>query len=226
MGMHRNVISGSAVSSALILAAALSACSSGAVTTAEESEPFTDCGALLGSVVERNRIGDTNGAINAEMDALSASCPDEYDVATDYFSMLIDATNMGPESCDSWNDYALRSEAIELLAADGMCSRETYTAPDELWPEGALGWDEASDYVGGIQRVCGPLATVRGDAQGVFVNVGRDYPDPQRFAFVIWGDWWLDPIEAGSTVCATGPIHLYNGVAQMELEHPSELEVL
>ncbi|WP_224781064.1 hypothetical protein [Leucobacter sp. Psy1] len=223
--MHRNVISVSAAASALILAAMLSACSSGAATTAGESEPFTDCGALLGSVVERNRIGDTHGAINAEMDALSASCPDEYDIATDYFSVLIEASNKGPELCDSWGDYALRPEAIELLAADGMCSRESQKTPDELWPEGALGWDEASDYVGDIQLVCGPLATVRGDAQGVFVNVGKDYPDPQRFAFVIWGEWWLDPIEAGATVCASGPIHLYNGVAQMELVHPSELKV-
>lgn len=210
---------------ATALALTLTACSSSDSSIPDESGPVSDCGNLLASVVQRSQVGDTSGPINSEMDALSASCPTQYDIATDYFAISSTAKRVGPATCDSWDEYGIRPEAIELLADDGLCHDAAVTLPEESWPDGALGWDEARDYVGETMRVCGPLATVRGIENGVFVNIGKDYPDPDRFAFVIWGDWWLDPIDSGSTICASGTIYLYNDVAQMEIGEPSELEI-
>ncbi len=67
--------------------------------------------------------------------------------------------------------------------------------------------------------------SIRGTEDGVFVNVGQDYPSSERFTFVIWGDWWLDRIPDDAVLCATGEIYLYDGVGQIELGDPGEIEI-
>ncbi|MGA1827541.1 hypothetical protein [Microbacterium sp.] len=59
---------------------------------------------------------------------------------------------------------------------------------------------------------------------GTFVNVGQDYPSADRFTFIFW-DLSLDPIDAGATLCGSGEIYLYDGVAQMEMGDPGALEI-
>ena len=159
------------------------------------------------------------------MDMLSRSCSTEYGIATDYFSTATSAGSFGPKSCDSWNEYNISPEAIELLREDGLCtSGGSQVQPEPSWPKGGLGWNEAEAHTGSYQRVCGPLTSVRETYDGVFINIGTDYPSPDRFTFIIWGDWHLDPI-ADAVICAAGNIYLYEGVAQIELEEPSELEI-
>ncbi len=41
----------------------------------------------------------------------------------------------------------------------------------------------------------------------------------------MWGDWWLEPLPADSTICAAGEIYLYEGVTFIELDTPGELEI-
>ncbi len=93
------------------------------------------------------------------------------------------------------------------------------------WPEGGLGWDQAGSYAGTYQRVCGPLISMRNTYDGAFVNVGRDYPHPGRFTFILWG-YELQPLPRGATICASGSIYIYEGTtAQIELGSPAELEI-
>ena len=93
------------------------------------------------------------------------------------------------------------------------------------WPERGLGWDQAGNYSGTYQRVCGRLTSMRNTYNGAFVNVGRDYPDPGRFTFVLWG-YELQPLPSAATICASGNIYIYEGTtAQMELGSPAELEI-
>lgn len=88
-----------------------------------------------------------------------------------------------------------------------------------------MGWDVAHQYAGTVQRVCGPLMSVRETGDGTFVNVGRDYPSADRFTFIFW-DIYLQPIPSGSVICGTGEIYLYEGVvAQMEMWDPAALEI-
>jgi len=101
------------------------------------------------------------------------------------------------------------------------------TADEESWwPDGGLGWNEAGAHAGEVQRVCGPMRSIRNTGDAVFYNVGRDYPSADRFAFVLWGDWWVEPIATDATICSTGAIYLYDGVvAQIEIGAPEDIEI-
>ncbi|MGO4534387.1 hypothetical protein [Leifsonia sp. 2MCAF36] len=59
----------------------------------------------------------------------------------------------------------------------------------------------------------------------MFLNLGGDYPDPDRFQIVVWDIGALEPIESGATVCTSGRITLYKGVGQIELTDPSKIEI-
>jgi hypothetical protein len=202
------------------------------------------CDELLDSAIDLIRNDDKSGLINEQMQVLTESCDAEYDTAVDYGMAAWDAKRNGPEKCSVWTKRDFDKTAIKRLKADGLCKGKKSTKPKKdsakeskaaeptkkpkpapTWPEGGLGWNLAGDYVGTVQRVCGPLMSKRGTEYGVFVNVGEDYPSQGRFTFVIWGDWWLDPIPGDSVICATGRVSLYKGVTQMELDHPNDLEI-
>lgn len=112
--------------------------------------------------------------------------------------------------------------AVELAAP----TQDPGSIADRAWPgEPAIGWSEAGEHAGTVQRVCGPLMSVRETDAGTFVNVGQDYPSVDRFTFVLW-NVYLDSVGSGATTCGTGEIYLYDGVvAQMELQDPRALEI-
>lgn len=145
----------------------------------------------------------------------------------DYVSLTSTANHLEWPSCNELAEMGADPRVILLLREDGSCD----AAPIEVapaaptWPEGGVGWNEAANLVGTYQRVCGPYATTRGTPAVVFVNIGADHPNPNRFTFVIWGDWWLDPLPPDAVICASGYISTYEGVLQMELESPGELEI-
>lgn len=159
------------------------------------------------------------------MQALTDDCADEYEIAVDYVSNATDSA-FGIDSCDELVEYGVREESVALLEEDGRCTfgqAEVVVGPE--WPEGGLGWDRARDNAGTVQRVCGPLTSMRETDDGTFVNVGRDYPSADRFAFIFWGAY-LDLIDPGTTVCGSGEIYLFEGVvAQIEMWEPGALEI-
>jgi len=98
------------------------------------------------------------------------------------------------------------------------------TAPQS---PGSISWNEAGRYVGEHGTVCGQVVSTsyRSDINGgpTWLNVGRNYPDSSRFQVVIWerhrGNFPQAPevLYRGETICATGKIDLYRGVAEMEV---------
>lgn len=98
--------------------------------------------------------------------------------------------------------------------------------PLEVQPEPAswVGWDQASQYAGETQRVCGPLTNTGNSDNDFFVNVGRPFPDPGRFQFVLWDVGGLPAIAPGAQVCAEGLIELYEDVYEMQLYSVDQLE--
>ncbi len=205
------------------IAACLTGCTSGYGYSSNAVEP--SCSNLLSAAIQFERSG--TGDIDSVIQALTDSCSDEYEIAIDYLANSTDS-EFAIDSCEELLGYGGRSEAVELLAQDGRCSFGQAPAPAApaapTWPDGGLGWDEAGVHAGTVQRVCGPLVSIRGTDDGTFVNVGRDYPSTERFTFIFW-DLYLDPIEPGATVCGTGEIYLYEGVAQTEIWDPSALEI-
>lgn len=204
----------------------LTSCSS---YNSRPTQPTIDCDDVLATVVHRVQTGDTAGAINSELDWLTRNCSAEYEVFADYASARGMAEQFGPDSCDSLTQHISR-EAISLLSREGLCSGgESGSAADsppvDSQPGGGIPWNEAVNYVGTFQHVCGPFAGMGNSGDDVFLNLGRDYPDTQRFQIVLWDVGAVESLPTGTTLCTSGVITLYEGVAQIELRSASLVEV-
>lgn len=116
----------------------------------------------------------------------------------------------------------------------------TATAPP-LWaptptPAGnIISWNEAACCVGQAVMVCGPVAGAKyassSKGQPTFLDLGKPYPDPERFTVVIWGDdrgnFPQPPEEfyAGKEICVTGTVELYKGAPQIVVREPAQIAV-
>ncbi|WP_418606680.1 hypothetical protein [Georgenia sp. SUBG003] len=188
------------------------------------------CSDLFNTIVERVRTDDTSEAINSELDWLGDNCPTESGVWPDYMSARGFAEQYGAESCDSWNEL-IRREAIDLLSEEGLCIIGPSPAPAgetavEEPPDGGIPWSDAASFVGTNQRVCGPLADVGYSNDDVFLNIGRNYPDPGRFTIVLWDIGGVEPISPGTTLCTEGDITLFEGVPQIQQWTANSVELL
>ena len=205
----------------------LTSCSSYGEST-DRSEPSISCDDVLATVIDRVRVDDTAGSINSEIEWLGSNCSAAYDVFVDYAAARGSAEQSGPDTCDSLTQHISR-ESVALLSEDGLCSSGIGGAPDVLraedQPGGGIAWNEAVNNAGTTQRVCGPLAGSGNSGDDVFLNLGLDYPDFGRFQIVIWDIGGVEPIAYGSTLCASGRITLYEGVAQIELDSASQVEI-
>jgi len=134
-------------------------------------------------------------------------------------------------------------EPIETAELDEKepSSTQPVSLPDEEegdqdgLPSGAIHWYEAKNHIGERITVCGIVTGTRwastSNGQPTFLNVGKDYPSPDRFAIVIWinnrskfpqppEDYYL-----GKTICVSGLVESYQGAAQIEVQDPSQIEV-
>ncbi len=203
----------------------LTGCSYG---SGNKSNQVPDCEGVFASALQDVRIDDTSGATDSKFQWLTENCLHEFNILVDYTSARVSAQGMlGPDSCDALN-HNLEPEAIDLLRADGLCTSGSAAAavpaPVEQ-PGGGIAWNAAVGYAGTEQRVCGPLSGDGYSEDDVFLNLGLDYPDPERFQIVVWDVGVLEPIAHGSTLCTSGVITLYNGVAQIELDDPSLISI-
>ena len=110
---------------------------------------------------------------------------------------------------------------LTLLGITG-CAPFGSEAAESL-PPGSVSWDEAAQYSGTTQTVCGPVASTGSSENDFFVNLGHAYPDDRRFQFVLWDVGGLPPIMPGATVCANGQITPYEEVFEIELYSVEEL---
>lgn len=99
------------------------------------------------------------------------------------------------------------------------------TASQPTQPGEGISWNEAADHVDTRQRVCGPLAGTGTTSDDVFLNLGRDYPDPDRFTVVLWDVGRVQHIDAGTNICVSGVVTSYQGVAQIELRSADAVEL-
>jgi hypothetical protein len=101
---------------------------------------------------------------------------------------------------------------------------------------GAIGWREAANNLGGMATVRGPVVdsyfASRGQGQPTFLDIGRPYPDPDRFSVVIWGrdrpNFATPPEQTyrGRTVCVSGLIDTASGSPGIEVTSPTGIIVL
>jgi DNA/RNA endonuclease YhcR with UshA esterase domain len=96
-------------------------------------------------------------------------------------------------------------------------------------------WSEASSRIGDTVTVQGPVVgsayLPEENGSPTFLNLGRDFPSGDRFTVVIWdgdrGDFETAPEDlfAGEKVVVTGTVSEYNGIPQIEVSDPSQIEV-
>jgi len=110
---------------------------------------------------------------------------------------------------------------------------ETPTTPAADLPAGAISWDKAKDHIGDRTTVYGPVAgtnygaTSRG--KPTWLNIGKDHPSSERFVVIIWGDNRGNFPQApevyylGKTIYVSGLIQEYNGIPQIEVTEPSQI---
>ena len=101
-------------------------------------------------------------------------------------------------------------------------------------PPGAIWWDEAKDHIGDRLTVCGPVVDTcwasGSNGKPTFLNIGKPYPDPDRFTVVIWIDYranFPQPPEdyyLGKSICVTGLIEPYKGSPQIEAQQLSQIQ--
>lgn len=186
-----------AVAVALLCSPLPAGCSRVATASGNQADASSgSCSVLLTDARNLVRSGQTgDGRLDSIIDTMSHRCDDEYDTFIDEVS-----------GAAAW-----RAEQ------ENRQSREQ--------PGGGLSWDEAAAHIGTVQRVCGPLATIRNSSDDVFLNVGRDYPDASRFTIVLWDIGGIESIASGTTVCTEGLITSYEGVAQIELRSAGDVEI-
>lgn len=135
--------------------------------------------------------------------------------------------------------------AVLLVACGSTQSSETSaqqsagdtgtTATLQSCPD-AITWGQAFAHVGEVATITGPTisAVYASDSRGqpTFLNIGKDYPNPDRFTVVIWGyDRDNFPFAPemeydGKAICVTGLIETYEGIPQIVAETASDIEVV
>lgn len=193
------------------------------------SPPAPSCDDVLAAVLQDERSG-AGSDMNDEVAWMATRCPAQQEVLVGYLSGRSMAGVAGPARCDELTP-GIPDDAIDLLYADGLCTTDV-AAPADVAPvrddqsTGGLSWDQASAHAGTTQRVCGPLAGSANVDGALFLNLGVDYPSNDRFQVILWNPGQVDPILYGSTVCASGPISMHEGVAQITFADSWELEVM
>lgn len=95
-------------------------------------------------------------------------------------------------------------------------------------------WNEAKYYIGEFKTVCGTVVgtyyDVTSNGQPTFLNIGKPYPDPDRFIVIIPGEdrgKFSSPPEdyyLGKNINVIGLIMEYEGIAKIEVWRPSQIE--
>ena len=96
-------------------------------------------------------------------------------------------------------------------------------------------WNEAKNHIGDRLTVYGPVVSTNyafsSKGSPTFLNIGKNYPDPNRFTVVIWGEnrgKFSPPPDISykgkKRIYVTGLIEEYQGVPEIEVTSPSQIQ--
>ncbi len=131
--------------------------------------------------------------------------------------------------------YLILLFGLVLLLATSVIACDQPPPPDEKeLPSYAITWNEAKYHIGERTTVYGPVVDTHwasgSKGKPTFLNIGEPYPDPNRFTVVIWIDYRANFPQSpedyylGKTIYVTGLIIEYNGIPEIEVQTPTQIQ--
>ncbi|MGD0138912.1 MAG: hypothetical protein ABSD28_08555 [Tepidisphaeraceae bacterium] len=83
----------------------------------------------------------------------------------------------------------------------------------------SISWDQAKDYVGQNVTVTGPVVGTHDFGDAAVLNVGKNFPSPDRFTVYIPADkraGMPTDLDVGKTISVTGTVKIYRDVPEIE----------
>lgn len=124
------------------------------------------------------------------------------------------------------------TKSLELEAAE---KPETHSEIHQAPQPSGIPWNEAKYHIGERTTVYGPVASTYyatgSKGKPTFINIGNAYPNRNRFTVLIWdrnrGNFPFAPENyySGKTISVTGLITEYEGVPEIEVTSPGQIEV-
>ena len=100
---------------------------------------------------------------------------------------------------------------------------------------GAVSWQRAGSLVGSVATIQGTVAGTRyatsSNGSPTFLNLGVDYPNPNRVTALIWiqnrAAFGRPEVKyRGRTICVHGLISRYQGVPEVVLRSVSQIKII
>ncbi len=142
---------------------------------------------------------------------------------------LLSACNSSPSEAD------IQTAIAQTQTAAGAATQDSTPPEPTAIPSKGIDWDEAKSWAGEFKVVCGPVVDTAyasgSSGKPTFLNLGRSYPDPERFTVVIWDDNRANfPAQPenyylGKDICVDGLIELYKGGAQIEGTTQDQIDI-
>ncbi len=88
-------------------------------------------------------------------------------------------------------------------------------------PSATINWDEASKHIGETVTITGPVISthVSGNKKNVSLNVGKDFPDPERLTILMPNDapdTSPDDTYKDKTIVVTGKLEVYKKTTEIK----------
>ena len=179
-----------------------------------------------------------------EDDRVPLSCKEAHSHLVKEYDALLDTLN-GDASPYDFDIEIIRQEheqlkekmrehssAMSSKYGTGKAAKTTQSSK----PDDAITWQEASQHIGETVTIYGSVASVdyseTSNGQPTFIDLGAAYPDASRVTVIIWGEnrgAFPEPPEemyGGKTICVTGVPYLYEGVCNIEVSSPSQIDFI
>lgn len=140
----------------------------------------------------------------------------------------------GPSVASCFEKISNNTDDAPWVADYGIQLDEIAT--ETMVPDGAINWTEASSHIGEYVTIYGSVKDssylTSSNGQPSYVDIGAAYPDDRRLTMVIWGEDRAnfsgepDQMYLGKTVCVTGELYEYEGVAYVKVSTPEQIKVV
>ena len=147
-----------------------------------------------------------------------------------FIIFTISCSNSAADTYNAGHNYAPNENTPNYLQSSATQSSSTDSHLDSI-----VSWKDAHRHIGETITVSGPVVDSHwaetSNGRPTFLNIGKPYPDPDRFTVVIWVDdraAFSAPPETyyyGKTVNVTGLVEEYKGTYEMIISSPGQILV-